>query len=89
MTQVQSVGQEDPLVKEMAAHSSILAWEIPWTEEPSRATVHGVAKESDTTWQLNNRVEYKYTLKLKVLNCKTNKISGWIRLCCEGLSCAL
>ena len=32
--QVQSLGQEDPLEKEMATHSSILAWEIPWTEEP-------------------------------------------------------
>ena len=33
--QVQSLGQEDPLEKEMATHSSILAWEIPRTEEPS------------------------------------------------------
>ena len=32
--QVQSLGQEDPLVKEMATHSSILTWRIPWTEEP-------------------------------------------------------
>ena len=32
--QVQSLGREDPLEKEMAAHSRILAWEIPWTEEP-------------------------------------------------------
>ena len=32
--QIQSLGREDPLEKEMAAHSSILAWEIPWTEEP-------------------------------------------------------
>ena len=32
--QVQFLGQEDPLEKEMSAHSSILAWEIPWTEEP-------------------------------------------------------
>ena len=32
-TQVQSLGQEDPLEKEMATHSSIVAWEIPWTEE--------------------------------------------------------
>ena len=32
-TQVQSLGQEDPLEKEMAAHSSILVWKIPWTEE--------------------------------------------------------
>ena len=34
--QVQSLGQEDPLEKEMATHSSILAWEILWTEEPGR-----------------------------------------------------
>ena len=33
-TQVQSLGQEDPLEKEMATHSNILAWRIPWTEEP-------------------------------------------------------
>jgi len=33
-TQVRSLGQEDPLVKEMATHSSILAWRIPWIEEP-------------------------------------------------------
>ena len=32
--QFQSLGQEDPLEKEMATHSSILAWRIPWTEEP-------------------------------------------------------
>ena len=32
--QVYSLGQEDPLEKSMATHSSILAWEIPWTEEP-------------------------------------------------------
>ena len=41
-TQVQSLGQEDSLEKEMATHSSILAWEIPWTEEPGR--LHGAAK---------------------------------------------
>ena len=35
-TWVQSLGQEDPLEEEMATHSSILAWRIPWTEEPSR-----------------------------------------------------
>ena len=33
-TQVQSLGQEDPLEKEIATHSSILAWKIPWMEEP-------------------------------------------------------
>ena len=34
-TWVQSLGWEDPLEKEMATHSSILAWRVPWTEEPS------------------------------------------------------
>jgi len=34
--QVQSLGHEDPLEKEMTTHSSILAWKIPWTEEPNR-----------------------------------------------------
>ena len=43
-TQVRSLGWEDPLEKEMAAHSSILAWKIPWLREPGRLTVHGVAK---------------------------------------------
>ena len=35
-TRVQSQGQEDPLEKEMATHSSTLAWKIPWREEPGR-----------------------------------------------------
>ena len=33
---VRSLGQEDPLEKEMATHSSMLVWKIPWTEEPGR-----------------------------------------------------
>ena len=43
-TQVQSLGQEDALEKEMVTHSSILAWRIPQTGEPRQATVHGFAK---------------------------------------------
>ena len=35
-TWIQSLGQEDPLEKEMATHSSTLAWKIPWMEEPGR-----------------------------------------------------
>ena len=35
-TRVRSLGQEDPMEKEMATHSSILAWRIPWMEEPGR-----------------------------------------------------
>ena len=46
---VRSLGREDPLEKEMATHSSILAWRIPWTEEP--AGLHGVAKKQT---QLSN-----------------------------------
>ena len=47
-TWVQSLSWEDPLEKGMATHSSILAWEIPWTEKPGRLKSMG-HKESDTT----------------------------------------
>ena len=49
---VQSLGQEDPLEEEMTTHSSILAWEIPWTGKPGRLQSTGVAKSP--TEQLNN-----------------------------------
>ena len=49
VTWVQSLGQEDPLEKEMATHSSILAWEIPWTEEPGGLYSPWGRKESDKT----------------------------------------
>ena len=45
---VQSLGQEDPLKKEMATHCRILAWKVPLTEEPGDYS-YGVAKESDTS----------------------------------------
>ena len=48
-TQVQSLGLENPLEKEIATHSSILAWEIPLDRGAWRAIVHGVAKELNTT----------------------------------------
>ena len=41
---VRSLGLEDPLEKSMATHSSILAWKIPWTEEPGRLQSTGVTK---------------------------------------------
>jgi len=43
-TQVQSIGQEDPLEKEMAIHSSTIAWKIPWTEEPGRLQSMGLQR---------------------------------------------
>ena len=50
-TQVQSLDQEDPLEVEMATHSNIVAWRIPWTEEPGR--LQSMFSESDMTEQLN------------------------------------
>ena len=47
---VQSLGREDPLEEEMATHSSILGWEIPETEEPSKLQSMG-SQELDTTYQ--------------------------------------
>ena len=47
--QVQSLGREDPPEQEMATHSGVLAWEIPWAEEPDPITVQGVTNELDMT----------------------------------------
>ena len=49
---VQSLGQEDPLEKDMAIHSSTLAWKTPWTDEPGSYSPQG-RKESDTTERLH------------------------------------
>ena len=46
---VQSLGLEDPLEEEMAIHSNILAWKIPWTEELSGLRSKGLQKGLDTT----------------------------------------
>ena len=48
-TQCQSLGQEDPPEKEMATHSSILAWRTPWTKQPGRLYSPWGHKESDMT----------------------------------------
>ena len=47
-TRVQSLGQEDPLEKKMATHSTLLAWKIPWTEEPGGLQSMGL-QESEMT----------------------------------------
>ena len=52
-TQVRSLGQKEPLEKGMASHSSILAWKIPWTEEPAGYNPWGCV-ESDMTEQLTH-----------------------------------
>ena len=57
-TWVRSLGQEDALEKGMATRSSILAWRIPWTEEPAGYSPRG-RKESDTTEQLTLSLSFK------------------------------
>ena len=54
-TWVRPLGREDPLEKEMATHSSIIAGIIPWIEEPGWPTVHGGHKEPLVTEQKNNQ----------------------------------
>ena len=48
-TWVRSLGQEDPLEKEMATHCSVLTWRFLWTEEPDRLHVHGDSPGKNTT----------------------------------------
>ena len=48
--QVQSLGQEDPLEESMATHSSIYAWRIPWTEEPSGLQSIGLQSQTRLKW---------------------------------------
>ena len=61
-TWVQSRGQEDPLEKKMAIHSSTIAWKIPWTEEPGRLIFHGVAK-TQTLLSVHSVTLSKYFLR--------------------------
>ena len=58
-TRVQSLGQEDPLEKGMATHSSILAWRIPLEREAWWDTVHGVTESDTTDIQLNSMGKMK------------------------------
>ena len=63
--QVRSLGQEYPLEEEMTTHSSILAWEMPWTEGPGGLYLWD-RKESDTTGRLNNSNNNNIPLKLSL-----------------------
>ena len=59
---VQSLGREDPLEEEVATHSSILAWRIPWTEEPGRLQSMGSQRIRHETEQLSiHAYRHKYT----------------------------
>ena len=62
-TWVRSLGWEDPLEEGMATHSSILAWRIPWTEEPGDYSPWG-HKESDTSEQLSRAQQEETVINL-------------------------
>ena len=64
LTWVQPLGWEDPLVQGMAIHTSILAWGIPWPEQPGRLQSMG-CKESDTTERLSLRYNWQMVRNLK------------------------
>ena len=57
-TQIQSLGQEDPLDKGMPIYFSILAWRTPWTEEPGRLQSTGVAELDTTEWLTHTSLMY-------------------------------
>ena len=72
-TQVRSLGWEDPLEKKMATHSSILVWEIPWTEEPGGLHSTGLrrVRHDLATKQQQQGAYYKYRISgsnLELLN---------------------
>ena len=88
-TWVWSLGQEDPLEKETATHSSILAWRIPWAEEPGGLQSLGL-KESDTTERL--RFHFQRDMKESFFSAKMHSINiflsfryGLMRNCCLEL----
>ena len=76
---VRSLGWEDPLEEEMATHSSILAWENLMDRGAWRATVHGVAKESDMTEQLNDIFQWQDALLQKTeVACMEMDVYGYV-----------
>ena len=66
-TQVWSLGREEPLEEKMATHSNILAWKIPWTEEPGRLQSMG-SWELDTAERLNTHIDMYIWI---------SKVIGW------------
>ena len=72
---VRSLGWDNPLVEEMATHSSILAWKIPWTKEPGR--LQSMGSQKSWTWQqLNNN---DYTARGPVSHSEMGKQVQWIQ----------
>ena len=68
-TSLRSLSQEDPLEKGMATHSSILAWRIPWTEEPGKYSPWGCCKELD----MNEKLTHTHTQRQKHTSVNENQ----------------
>ena len=66
-TQVRSLGWEDPLEKEVTTHSSILAWKIPWTEDPGGLQSMG-SQESDMTELTHTKKVKQFSLQMHFLD---------------------
>ena len=78
-TQVQSLGQEDPVEEGMATHSSTLAWRIMWTEQSvGLCIVHKVAKNQA---QLNRLSTHECILEISMVG--TSLVVQWLRLCSQ------
>ena len=77
---IQSLGQEDPLGKEMATHSSILAWEVPWTEEPGGLQPLGLQRVGNNlaTEHMKNKSIVHKSFKLET-EMSTNRKVGTMR----------
>ena len=76
-TWVRSLGQEDPLEKEMATHSSILAWKIPWTEDPDRLQSMGSQRvRHDWETSLTHSLIITYNYKIQPVHSKGDQ--SWV-----------
>ena len=74
-TRVRSLGWEDPLEKEMATHSSTLAWKISWTEEPDRLYSPWGCRELDTTERFHFTHNFKMQTKNNEIPCLLIKLT--------------
>ena len=75
-TQVQTLGQGESLGKEMATHSSILAWKIPWTEEPGGLQSKGL-RRVDTAEQLHIHTNPSYLFSLQS-STRSTRFNSWL-----------
>ena len=73
-THIWSLGQEDPLEKGMATHSSILAWKVPWTEEPGRLQSIG-SQRVRHDWATNTNFIIGHRIQTSLFQCKNNSFS--------------